>query len=133
MPLQETALLARPPLPHDRALVIGLGAGIGASYYTQRGLDVDVVEYDFAVYDAARDYFGLSQHPPKAVHLVDGGLFVLEASKNEKETYAYIVHDVFSAGGMPAHLFTKEFWAEAKAILKPDGLVVMVRDAGDAG
>lgn len=128
MPLQETALLARVPTKGDRLLAIGLGAGIGPSYYTQRGLDVDVVEYDLAVYEAARDYFGLAAHPPKAIHVRDGGRFVNELAQSEegKEAYAYIVHDVFSAGGMPAHMFTKEFWQEAKAVLKPDGLVVMV-------
>lgn len=141
MPLQETALLARAPAKDDPLLVIGLGAGIGASFYTRRGLAVDVVEYDEAVYAAARDHFELGLNPPRNVYIEDGGLFVHKRARavrgdtvpgedSEKaqdvEKYAYIVHDVFSAGGMPAHLFTREFWAEAGAILAPDGIVVMV-------
>lgn len=42
-PLQEIAVLARPEDASGRALVIGLGAGIGAVYYNRRGYDVDVV------------------------------------------------------------------------------------------
>lgn len=121
MPLQEVCLLARAPAKDDKALVLGLGAGVGASYYNERGLDVTVVEVDPAVAAAARDHFSL---PDVKVEIEDGAMFVHRAA-NESTKYAYVVHDVFSAGGMPAQVFTKEFWAEAKRLLTPDGVVVM--------
>ncbi|CAK9779898.1 hypothetical protein CC85DRAFT_288429 [Cutaneotrichosporon oleaginosum] len=121
MPLQEIGLLARTPKKDDKVLVLGLGAGIGASYYNKRGLDVTVVEVDPAVADAAKDYFGL---PDVNIEVEDGALWVHHKA-NESTRYAYIVHDVFSAGGMPAHLFTKEFWSEARSLLTDDGVIVM--------
>ncbi len=119
--LQEVCVLARPPKKDDKALVLGLGAGIGASYLHKRGLDVTVVEVDPAVASAAKDYFGL---PDVKVDVEDGALWVYHAA-NGSTKYDYIIHDVFSTGGLPAPLFTKEFWAEAKRILSDDGVLVV--------
>lgn len=42
-PLQEIAVLTKPEDAKGSALVLGLGAGIGAVYYGRRGYEVDVV------------------------------------------------------------------------------------------
>ncbi|BEI79704.1 hypothetical protein CcaverHIS002_0102330 [Cutaneotrichosporon cavernicola] len=120
MTLQEVCLLARAPVKNDKVLVLGLGAGIGASYYHGRGLDVTAVEVDPAVVAAAKDYFDL---PDVKVEVEDAAMYVHNADESTK--YAYLIHDVFSANGMPTYLFTKEFWAEAKSLLTSDGLVVV--------
>lgn len=41
--------------------------------------------------------------------------------------YDIVVHDCFSGGGVPEHLFTLEFWEDLKAVIHPDGVVVVVR------
>jgi spermidine synthase len=42
------------------------------------------------------------------------------------EKFDYVIHDVFSGGSVPAHLFSAEFWAEAKASLREDGVIAVV-------
>ncbi|GMK56771.1 hypothetical protein CspeluHIS016_0306110 [Cutaneotrichosporon spelunceum] len=121
MTLQEVGLLSRAPNKGDKLAVLGLGAGVGASYYHERGLDVTVVEIDQAVVSAAKDFFGL---PSVKVEVEDAAIWVHQAIKKDTK-YAYLIHDVFSANGMPTHLFAKEFWAEAKSLLTPDGVVVV--------
>ncbi|PVU95420.1 hypothetical protein BB559_002745 [Furculomyces boomerangus] len=103
------------------ALHIGLGAGIAASSHHNHGINVDVVEYDPAIYVAALKYFNL----PKKLHgvyLSDGLRFVLGS---KPETYDYIVHDIFSGGSVPSHMFTNTFLKEAKRIMKPEGIFSM--------
>jgi len=39
--------------------------------------------------------------------------------------YDYVVHDCFSGGGVPEHLFTKEFWADLKEIIRDDGVLAV--------
>lgn len=43
--------------------------------------------------------------------------------------YDFIVHDVFSAGSLYPALFTVGFWENARAIMKPGGVAVMVSPA----
>lgn len=40
--------------------------------------------------------------------------------------FTYVVHDLFSGGSVPSHLFTTQFWDELKAIIHPDGVVAVV-------
>lgn len=68
----------------------------------------------------------------------DGVTFVAERAERatrgreqspvpQDEKYDFIVHDVFSAGSLYPALFTVGFWENAKAIMNPGGVVVMVR------
>ncbi|KAK4687304.1 hypothetical protein P7C73_g2815, partial [Tremellales sp. Uapishka_1] len=117
-----------------RALILGLGIGITAASLSRRGYDVDIVEIDPAVYTSASLDFGLSSHYIHSIHLMDGARFVDEQSRNHSRVqYDYIIHDVFSGGGMTAQMFTSEFWNQIKRILKHDGVLVlnivgMIRD-----
>lgn len=43
------------------------------------------------------------------------------------ENYDYVIHDVFSGGSVPTHLFTKEFWRELKSLLRENGVLAVVR------
>lgn len=47
-----------------------------------------------------------------------------QGSKDPK--FTYVIHDLFSGGGVPAHLFTSQFWEELKAIMHPEGVVAVV-------
>ena len=97
----------------------GLGVGVAANAFIQHGLETTVVEIDPAVFDAATVFFGLSK--PASVHFEDARTWVAKRAAAKNETYDIIVHDLFSGGGVPAHLYTLEFWEDLKRILSPDG------------
>ncbi|KAJ2776877.1 hypothetical protein H4R18_005444 [Coemansia javaensis] len=105
----------------ERALQIGLGAGISARSLHESNVRVDVVEIDPAVHEAAVRFFGLPT-TLNAVHLMDGRRFIDEAPAG---TYDYIVHDVFTGGSVPAALFSQSAVAQMRRILRPDGILAM--------
>ncbi|KAH8115415.1 S-adenosyl-L-methionine-dependent methyltransferase [Phellopilus nigrolimitatus] len=121
--LQEAARLQEKETPHKDALIIGLGAGIAAQAFMQHGISTSIVEIDPAVYHAARDYFGMPQ--PSSVNIEDARSWVSRRVASKNETYDIIVHDCFSGGGVPAHLFTSEFWKDLKQVLSSDGIVAV--------
>ncbi|KAG2369666.1 hypothetical protein BDR07DRAFT_1447516 [Suillus spraguei] len=115
----------------NHALIIGLGTGISANAFAQHGMATTIVEIDPAVYDAARQYFGLSDPGINNVFLQDARGWVrsrramAEAEDPSVIKYDVVVHDCFSGGGVPEHLFSIEFWNDLKAILSPEGVVAV--------
>jgi spermidine synthase len=111
----------------------GLGAGISATSFARQNIDVTVIEIDPAVYNASRQYFGLPDLDSDRVFLEDARVVVAEKRRSTEqhghsnaEKYDYVVHDCFSGGGVPAHLFTLQFWEDLKAIMNPEGVVAVV-------
>ena len=45
----------------------------------------------------------------------------------EQYSYDYIIHDVFTGGAEPVNLFTQEFLQGLSELLKPDGVIAIVR------
>ena len=96
------------------------------------------MEIDQAVYDAATEYFGLKVAEPEKVHIMDGRRFVIQTRRaleeareagepvDESKLYDYVVHDLFSGGGVPGHLFTLRFWQDLRKIIKSDAVVAVV-------
>lgn len=116
------------------AISRGLGAGISADAFVRHGISTTIVEIDPAVYDATRKYFGLAYPGDDHVFLEDARNWVYKRqvsmqSDNTKSlsTFDIVIHDCFSGGGVPQHLFSVEFWNDLKAIMKPDGVVAVVR------
>ncbi|KAJ7682521.1 spermidine synthase [Mycena polygramma] len=114
----------------EHALVIGLGAGISATAFNRHGIETTIVEIDPAVYDAAQRFFGLPEHGPGNLFLEDARTWAAQRRANigvgKPETlFDIIVHDCFSGGGVPEHIFTVEFWDDLKAALHPEGVVVV--------
>lgn len=109
----------------------GLGAGISADAFVRQEINTTIVEIDPAVYDAARKYFGLVYPGDDHVFLEDARNWVHKrraAMQSENSsTFDIVVHDCFSGGGVPQHLFSVEFWNDLKSIMKPDGVVAVVR------
>jgi len=109
-----------------------LGAGISATSFARRNIDVTVIEIDSAVYNASRQYFGLPDLDSDRVFLEDARVVVAEKRRSTQyghsnpDKYDYVVHDCFSGGGVPAHLFTLQFWEDLKAIMNPEGVVAVV-------
>jgi len=108
----------------------GLGTGISATAFSRHGISTTIVEIDPAVYDAARQYFGLPDPGPGKVFLEDARAWMtrkranIEAGRPEV-LFDIIVHDCFSGGGVPEHIFTREFWQDLKTVLDPEGVLVV--------
>ncbi|KAK8864447.1 hypothetical protein IAR55_001696 [Kwoniella newhampshirensis] len=122
----------------DRALIIGLGAGIAASAFSKRGIYVDVVEIDPVVYVAAQTHFDLSSYPPfVSTNIIDGASFIsqLAAMKRSNTTseeqldliprWDYVVQDCFTGGKVPGEMFTREFWEDLGELMVDDGVMAM--------
>ena len=115
----------------SEALSIGLGTGIAITALKNHGFETTVVEIDPAVYDAARTYFGLREPGEGRVFLQDARKFTWNRKRKlesgeDLPKFDVVIHDVFSGGGVPGHLFTSEFWNDLKDIMAEDGVVVVV-------
>ncbi|KAG8734660.1 hypothetical protein FRC12_018433 [Ceratobasidium sp. 428] len=150
--VQEAVRLVNRPSSdksQENALVIGLGIGVAASALHAHGTSVTIVEIDPAVYNYARQYFGLPE-PTGGVFLEDArgwvdtrALTVRDGKYTEyagvasgagvsKELFDYIIHDCFSGGSVPTMLFSTGFFGAIKKMLKDDG-VLAVNFAGKLG
>lgn len=122
----------------EKALVIGVGAGVVADALAHHGISTTLVEIDPAVYYAARRYFGLKHPGDDNVFLEDARgwlqrrVATLLASPSNPSKFDMVVHDCFSGGGVPGHLYTIEFWNELKKIMTSRG-VIAVNFAGKLG
>jgi len=112
----------------------GLGTGISTGALIRHGINTTIVELDPAVYDAARTYFGLPDPGEGNVHIQDARRWVFqharalsEGTTNKK--FDIVIHDLFSGGGVPADLFTKQFWTALKSIIDEEAVVVVVRSS----
>ena len=92
-----------------------------------------MLEIDPAVHEAARRFFGFPDIGEGNVFLEDAGAWVATRSKQRQSVpqedvslYDIVIHDCFSGGGIPQHLYEIEFFDNLKALLKPDGVVVIV-------
>jgi hypothetical protein len=110
------------------ALVIGLGVGTAPNALISHGINTTIVELDPVVHYYATKYFDLS--PNHTAVISDAVSFVAETSATKPESYNYIIHDVFTGGAEPVHLFTLEFFQGLKDLLTDDG-VVAINYAGD--
>ncbi|KAF9268195.1 S-adenosyl-L-methionine-dependent methyltransferase [Marasmius fiardii PR-910] len=116
-----------------KALIIGLGAGISATALHRHGLNLTVLEIDPAVYTAARRFFGFPDPGEENVFLEDAGRWVTARanqikagdSEDDASLYDIALHDCFSGGGVPQHLYEIEFLENLKKIVKPDGVIVI--------
>ncbi|KAI0939151.1 hypothetical protein AcV5_000646 [Taiwanofungus camphoratus] len=140
--LQEAARLVERPegRARENALFIGLGTGTSVSAFMQHNVTATIVEIDANVYDAATRFFALPEAEPGKLFFKDARSWVRqrkmeleraaeardgEDGEENQELYDIVVHDVFSGGGLPAHLFTQQFWNDTKALMTPDGVIAV--------
>jgi len=102
----------------------GLGVGITAKSFHNLGMNVSIVEIDPVVHSFAHSYFGLPSVRGSVVYQ-DGRKFIEHAAITG-EKWDYIVHDVFTGGSVPAHLFTREMWQATKDVMAPNGVLAVV-------
>ncbi len=81
---------------------------------------IDVVEIDPEVTNIVYKHLGLSADTRIKSFNTDGRWFVM----NCKEKYDLIFTDAYNDLSIPYHLTTKEFVAQLKSILNPDGLIM---------
>ncbi len=116
----QQAVAALVPLqPGDRAVVLGLGAGLLPMHWARQGVQVIAAEPNPAVTEAAHAYFGLRRHLLD-VRGVDGRR-VVRALPAPADV---VVVDAFVGATVPGHLLTREAMREAVAALTPDGVWV---------
>lgn len=107
-----------------RVLFLGCGGGVAPRNFHDDypGLQVDVVEIDPLVVRVSKDYFFFEEKAGLKVHIADARRFLRET----EQTYDIIFLDVFnSAGRVPFHLLTKEFFKELEGKLAPGGAVAV--------
>lgn len=110
------------------ALNIGLGIGTAPNAMIAHGINTTIVELDPVVHHYATKYFGLS--PNHTAVIRDAVAYVAEKSVTNPGSFNYIIHDVFTGGAEPVHLFTTEFMQGLHNLLTVDG-VVAINYAGD--
>jgi spermidine synthase/MFS family permease len=85
--------------------------------------EIDVVEIDPEVTRVAITYLGLSEAKRIRSYIEDARWFVMNSK--EKESYDFIIGDVFNDLSVPYHLTTEEFSKQLKRLLKPNGLLLI--------
>lgn len=106
-------------LKGGNALLLGLGGGCVASELIKNNFEVDAVELDERVGNAASKYFNLNNKVQ--VYIEDARRFINKSNKK----YHLIVFDVFKGEENPSHLITSESLEELKKLLHPSGMIVV--------
>jgi hypothetical protein len=118
-------------VPARRALVLGMGAGasVHALRVTAPDIDVDAVEVDPRVVEAATRWFGVDLNDPRLhVHVEDARRFL----SRDAGPWDLVQLDVYAGGPyVPFHLVTEEFFRLARSRMADDALLMMnVHDPG---
>lgn len=101
------------------ALLLGLGGGCVANELIKNNFEVDAVELDERVGQAAESFFDLS--PRTEVYIDDARRFI----NNNTKKYNLIIFDVFKGEENPAHIITSESLTQLKKGLSPNGMLVI--------
>ncbi len=107
-----------------RALFLGAGAFGMPEQVSKQWPEaiVDVVEIDPMVIEAGRKFFKLSEFPNVHAHAGDARRFIRQSS----ERYDLIFGDAYNGvQAIPVHLASREFFAQVKSRLTPQGIFVM--------
>jgi len=114
--------LAWQPQP-QRVLLLGLGGGrlqMVLHHYLEQ-VQLYTVELDPEVVDVAQRFFAWQTDERQHLVIKDGRDY-LRGFPTEAP-YDIILLDAFQVSGIPVHLCTREFFAECRANLAPDGIV----------
>lgn len=104
----------------SKALVLGLGGGSLANNFAKSlNFQVDAIELDSRISDAARKYFALS---PEVSVVIDDARHYLETTEKR---YDLILFDVFKGDVQPPHVLSLECFIKAKSLLNPNGLIIV--------
>jgi len=115
-------VLVSPLFNLDKIGLIGLGAGVLASY-GQPGQTMDFFEINPEIIAIAKERFSYLKNCPARVRIIagDGRMAIRQSPANY---YNLIVIDAFSGDYVPVHLITTEALSEYKTRLAPNGLIM---------
>ncbi len=111
-----------------RVLMLGGGGYCVPRYLLEnrRDVSVDVVELDPGVTEAARQYFNLKDDENMRIYHEDARTFLNRAGHSKIEPYDAIFMDTFSSWTViPFQMTTIETAARLRALLKPDGVLIV--------
>jgi predicted membrane-bound spermidine synthase len=100
-------------------LLMGLGGGMLFHQFNRLGFNIEVVELDQRIKDAAINYFSI---PASTPIVVDDARHVINTSKKK---YDVIVLDLFFNETPPSQVPTLESFQRLKTMLNKDGMVMM--------
>jgi spermidine synthase len=107
-----------------KVLIIGLCGGTIAnqlSYFFPGQVQIDGVEIDPKVIEAAKKYFGV-EADPMTIYNADGRMFL----QNNSKKYDLIIVDAYAQElYIPWTLTTKEFWSLVEKSLSADGVMAI--------
>jgi spermidine synthase len=105
-----------------RVAIVGLAAGTIARQFTAAypGVQIDGAEIDPDIVDAGRRYFGMTE-PNLHVYEGDGRTFM----RASRARYDVVAIDAFQQPYIPFQLTTKEFFADIRAHMTPDGVLCL--------
>jgi spermidine synthase len=103
-------------------LVVGLGGGAIPSFLHKHypRTQIDAVEIDPVVVEAARLFFGFLEDATQKAYVQDGRQFIEE----RPNTYDLIFLDAFGSEEIPYHLTTREFLRAVRRAVKAQGVVL---------
>jgi spermidine synthase len=113
--------LAYVPAP-KHVLMIGLGGGTFSNLVHRAvlGADIDVVEINPVVVEAAKRYFGVAEDERYEIHIADGAAYVRASGQH----YDLMLVDAYSASGIPHHLTTPGFLTQLRQHLDARGVLI---------
>lgn len=106
-----------------------MGVGTTPAALVAHGIDTTVVEIDPVVHEFAAKYFKLPKEGDGLTTVIQDAVTYtsdLSSTDEGKESFDYIIHDVFTGGAEPIPLFTLEFLQTLEALLKPGGVIAIV-------
>ncbi len=125
-----------------RLLLLGGGGYVFPNYLfrARPGSEIVVVEIDPGVTRAAQAAFGLPEDAPIEIHHMDARFYVTDALRRNREQpgsvppFDFIICDSVSDYSVPYQLTTREYMAQVRELLTPDGLYIMnLIDAYEVG
>ena len=105
----------------------GLGIGTAPAALIAHGVRTTTVEIDPVVHDFATKYFELPQNHTSVIGDAIEVVRDMQKAKERRNTYDFIIHDVFTGGAEPIDLFTREFIMGLSDLLTPNGIIAIVR------
>ncbi len=111
-------------VPARRAVVLGMGGGgsIQATRLTAPDCDIDAVEIDAKVVDAADRFFGVRAGSHLRIHVADARPWL----NRNRGAYDLVHIDLYHGGPyVPFYLTTLEFFRQVRARMTGDGLLMM--------
>lgn len=115
---------------HDhpaRVLILGLGGGSLARFFLSEfpECEVTAVELRRQVVEVARQFFHLPEDGRLSLHVADADAYVYSERESVASRYDLLLVDTYDHIGMVPHINAASFFANAKSLLSPQGVLAI--------